>query len=319
MARFYHWTDTGSPGRSLSGTAVNRLKTILLACLVYGYADKPAAGWSLVHEASGGFSLQNATGTGIINFSDWSTTAAYGSVKVTLLETITGGTSSAIPTGDNLRSGNGAPGSTPHGLPLYALYNNVSTAVWTVVADERSFCVYVAALAMDYSNAGSYTYNRSALLMAGEDSNGLFYAHGGMLESNSSGILTVGSGQTTGYTALRALDTGLMISGAGSAVSLGAFNSGGAGSVLADQVGDFPLVRAPLWYGSTLVGYPRGLVGSIHHYGINDSGAMALLGLSASADNRGKPVTLDGITLASVSGDLISHRRLFLTDHPDYW
>ncbi|SFL23737.1 hypothetical protein [Azotobacter beijerinckii] len=316
MARFYHWMDTGSPSRSLSGSMSNRLKQILLACLVYGYGSKPAAGWSLVHEASGGFSLRNATGTGIINFSDWGATV-YGTVKITLLETITGGITNAIPTGDNLRSGYGAPGATPHGLFMYGQYQNPSTLVWTVVADERSFSLYIAAAARDLTSSGSYSYSRNTLLVAGESSAGLFYAHGGLLGTSETMSFTATS--FPGHTALRDQTTGLIISGAGGTITQGLANSGGATSSGPDLIGDLPLSKVPLFYSGTIASYHRGLVASHHHFAYNDSAAMGLLGLVASDDNRGKPVALGDLALASVSAELAYGRRVFLTDHPDYW
>ncbi|WP_275629074.1 hypothetical protein [Pseudomonas sp. 273] len=319
MARIYHWQDTGSPSRTLTGTVANKLRTILLACLVNGYQDKPGAGWTLVHDATGGFSLRNGPGTGIINISDYDS-STYMVIKVTLLETITGDLTKSIPSGDNLRSGQGAPSATPHLLPLYGFQQNLSTAVWTVVADERSFCMYMGGGAQDATSTG-YATLRAAWLYAGETSNGTFVAFGGTLTGSPSSPSYDGDG----YTVLRDPVTGLVISGAGLELTSGGVSTVQATLAMTDPVGGLDLLPYPLLYGDRVsgsavsVGSLRGVVVSPRHLRMNDSSAEALLGLPVSGDSRGKPMTIDGITLCPVAGGLPARCRCFLTDHADYW
>src|SRR5690554_905497 len=64
--RFYSSYDTGAPAPSgSSATALEGLRTILMACLVDGYNEKPRAGWTVGHSVDTGFSLGN--GDGFIN------------------------------------------------------------------------------------------------------------------------------------------------------------------------------------------------------------------------------------------------------------
>lgn len=319
MARIYHWQDTGSPGRSLSGNASARLRTILLACLVNGYQGKPPAGWTLVHDATGGFSLRNGPGTGIINLSDFST-LSYGTLQVTLLETVTGNLTSPIPSGDNLRSGAGAPSSAPHQFSAYSVYNFLSSAVWTVVADEKSFCLFIGGNTQD-STATGYTGHRSGWLYAGETTEGRFVAFGGQNASTA----TAGTWPGNGFTVLRDPATGLVISGAGGELQGGGIDTVQATLGVSDSLGRLDLAPYPLIYGDRVtgaaaaVGSLRGVVFSPRHLRLQDSSAQALLGLANSADNRGKPAVVGGMTLMAVAGGIPQTCRCFLTDHADYW
>lgn len=134
--RFYSSLDTGAP--ALSGDFYDRLRTILKACLVDGYGAKPAAGWSLIHDVTGGFSLAN--GDGIINF----VRQAVYDVRVYIMESVTGG-STALAEGVNRRSAAWYDGSAvTERFNLYGAQLAVgSNPHWAVIADDKS-CIWSA-------------------------------------------------------------------------------------------------------------------------------------------------------------------------------
>lgn len=61
----YSSLDAGAP--VLSGSVYNRVKQILLACLVNGYGSKPAAGWTIGHQSADGNGFSLGNGDGFIN------------------------------------------------------------------------------------------------------------------------------------------------------------------------------------------------------------------------------------------------------------
>lgn len=138
---FYSSTDTGGPGRNLSGNAQNRLKQILKACLVDGYGDKPAAGWEMVHEHPQGFSLTN--GRGYINFvSDLpGMNASQRTIHIYSLSNITG-TSNAILEGDGLCSGGYREYMSDPGSRHATNIVNGNILKWIVLADDRTFSIF---------------------------------------------------------------------------------------------------------------------------------------------------------------------------------
>lgn len=158
-------------------------------------------------------------------------------------------------------------------------------------------------------------------MYAGETSNGTFVAFGGTLTGSPSSPSYDGDG----YTVLRDPVTGLVISGAGLELTSGGVSTVQATLAMTDPVGGLDLLPYPLLYGDRVsgsavsVGSLRGVVVSPRHLRMNDSSAEALLGLPVSGDSRGKPMTIDGITLCPVAGGLPARCRCFLTDHADYW
>ena len=147
----YTHFDTGAP--TLSGTtALSKMRDVLKACLVDGYGDKPAAGWTMPHDVSGGFSLSN--GDGVVSFTARATD--HNSLDVYVMESITDA-STKIPSGVNRRSGvwsdlENAGTSVRHYLVFnpsssqagfnYSLHGNK----WTVVADEKTCIAYLYGL-----------------------------------------------------------------------------------------------------------------------------------------------------------------------------
>lgn len=122
--RFYSSLDTGAP--ALSGSPIDRIRQILLACLVNGYGTKPAAGWVIGHQNALGFSLGN--GDGFISFAD----SNGNSYTAKPLETITG-TSGGHATGNNEQ--------------YSALHYNVgyvgANVHWYVIADDKTVIYYI--------------------------------------------------------------------------------------------------------------------------------------------------------------------------------
>lgn len=140
--RHYSSLDTGAPALSyLAGARlIDNLKTIVMACLVTGYASKPGAGWTVRHEHANGFSLGSSDG--IINF-------VYASIADSLdlyiMEAVTDG-STALASGTNRRSGewfDGSSATTRHGLYCPALTGSAPNKYWSVVADERTVTLLI--------------------------------------------------------------------------------------------------------------------------------------------------------------------------------
>lgn len=151
--RFYSSLDSGAP--ALSGSRfVDKLKSVLLGCLVNGYSSKPAAGWSVAHSHADGFTLSN--GEGYINFANGN---SGNSVSVYLLESLTG-TATAIPTGDNRRSGPWEDGATETDRQwLYWSDHAAANPHWAVIADDKTvFISFGAAItSLDFNVSGRAT------------------------------------------------------------------------------------------------------------------------------------------------------------------
>lgn len=147
----YTHFDSGAP--ALSGTtALSKMRAVLKACLVDGYGDKPAAGWTMPHDVSDGFSLSN--GDGVVSFTVRATDQNY--LDIYVMESITDA-STKIPSGVNRRSGvwsdlENAGSSVRHYLNFsshsaqggfnYTLHGHK----WTVVADEKTCIAYLYGL-----------------------------------------------------------------------------------------------------------------------------------------------------------------------------
>lgn len=131
--RFYSSLDTGAP--SLSGTRlIDRMRAILMACLVTGYGEKTAAGWTVGHDHADGFSLNN--GEGIINLVHFNNDAylAY------IMESITSGTT-ALASGINRRSSTWYDGASSAERQVLYVTGRATNAHWYVVADDKSCIV----------------------------------------------------------------------------------------------------------------------------------------------------------------------------------
>lgn len=71
MATVYHRDDAGAPTFAFSTDRSNiahftALKTILKACLVFGYGGRPAAGWELIAEGARYIVLRNGPASGYV-------------------------------------------------------------------------------------------------------------------------------------------------------------------------------------------------------------------------------------------------------------
>ena len=222
--RFYSWDDDGSPGRALSGNMQNRLKQILIPCLVTGYGSKPGAGWTVGHEHANGFSLSN--GDAYINFvSDLPAEGAYPAmypwaIQVYVAESLQDG-SKAVMSGLNLCSGpyrHGEPEGSGYPRQIFNGYQsieaNISTLQWTVVADEKTVIISCSTSNCAYDlNSQFSLYFGNIFSDVGIFSR--FAVFGGDVSSfNSSGYTKTLAG---GYTTPRDLRTGLV--GSASAVT----------------------------------------------------------------------------------------------------
>ena len=147
----YTHFDAGAP--TLSGnTAFSKLRAVLKACLVDGYGDKPAAGWTMPHDVSGGFSLSN--GDGVVSFTVRATD--QNQLDIYVMESITDA-STKIPSGVNRRSGvwselENAGSSVRHYLNFGPTWeqggfnHSPHGNKWTVVADEKTCIAYLYGL-----------------------------------------------------------------------------------------------------------------------------------------------------------------------------
>lgn len=327
--RFYSWDDDGSPGRNLSGNQQNRLKQILVPCLVTGYGDKPGAGWTLEHEHANGFTLSN--GHNYINFvSDLPAMAPYPVMNSSVIhiyaaESLTD-TSGAIIDGANLCSGafrKGTPensGFPRHALgrAQYALDNQVATLQWTLVADDKTFTLNCSSSGSSSSSVIVTRY--SFIVHAGEVSldtpvTGNFVVLGGDIKSYNAAADMYALGQ--GYTAPIDLSSSLA-----QTVDVGSEPYSSTYSLSSDAQSGQPLARLNLqqprlFFADKFVGRLRGVVYDdvLRNYGWEEH--LKVLGFSGSDfTDRGKLVEIDGYNYAfarSASGNSI------LTDNPAFW
>lgn len=160
--RVYSSLDTGAPALpSVSSQRLfDNLRLVLLACLVNGYAGRPAAGWTVVHDVADGFSLRN--GEGVINLVAVSTHA----VAVYLMEAVTD-PSTALAGGVNRRSGPWYEGQSTIGRQFFYLPSFTGTVAnkgWVLVADAHSVTLSLqpasTAVDMGAGNAGMLHFGR---------------------------------------------------------------------------------------------------------------------------------------------------------------
>lgn len=329
--RFYSWDDDGSPGRALSGNLQNRLKQILVPCLVTGYGSKPGAGWTIGHEHANGFSLINADGN-VVNFvSNLPEKAPYpamndGAIHIYTAESLTD-TSGAIIDGANLCSGSfrkGFPepsGYARHllGYANYPTIQELGSLQWTIVSDDKTFVLNCSS--GDSSNNGSWqVYYHSFTVYVGKVDldapvSGNFIALGGDI----SGYSTAASmyAYCRGYSAPVDLSSGLA-----QTVSVGTEPYSASyqlnptvNATLAPAKINFQQPR--LSYGLSFVGRLRGVVyddvirlyvWQLHLTALGFSGAVFT--------DRAKPVLIKGYHYAFARN---ASGNSFLTDNPAFW
>lgn len=132
--RVYTSLDTGAP--VLTGDHFDKLRTILMACLVTGYGSKPGAGWTVGHDIAAGFSLGN--GDGYVNYVRNASTEYVG---VFIMEAVTDGTT-GLAGGVNRRSAYWFDGSSETTRGFLFLQSSLINH-WMVVADEKT-CIFQA-------------------------------------------------------------------------------------------------------------------------------------------------------------------------------
>lgn len=134
--RVYTSLDTGAP--VLTGTVYNRVKQILMACLVNGYSSKPAAGWTVGHQSADGYGYSLSNGDGIINFVF--STDQPSVYQVYIMESITDD-STALAGGVNRRSSGWFDGSSAGERQTFYQVNGLNSTTnphWLVAADEKT-------------------------------------------------------------------------------------------------------------------------------------------------------------------------------------
>lgn len=329
--RFYSWDDDGSPARALSGNLQNRLKQILVPCLVTGYGSKQGAGWTIGHEHANGFSLINADGN-VVNFvSDLPAQAPYPamntqSIHVYAAESLTD-TSNAIIDGANLCSATyrkGVPELANYprhmlGRAIYSLSNELSSLQWTLVADDKTFILNCS------SNSSSDSGNSSSIYSF------TLYTGKSLLDTEVTGNFVVLGGDIANYNTfdnMSAFSRGYsspinLSTGLAEHVTVGAQPYAGSPDTnptaqTAKPLSRLNLQQPRLFYGNDFVGRLRGVVyddvlRSFYGWGEH----IKVLGFSGTDfTDRGKLVSIDGYNYAfarSHSGNSI------LTDNPAFW
>ncbi len=325
--RFYSWDDDGSPGRALTGNLQNKLKQILVPCLVTGYGDKPGAGWTVGHEHANGFSLINADGN-VVNFvSNLPAQAPYPAMRpeaihVYAAESLTR-TSEAIIDGANLCSGTFRKGFVElsgyarHSYPYasFVLDNQLPSLQWTLVADDKTFTLSCSTAGSN--NDPTYSFNvHAGEVILDAYIPGSFVVLGGSIPSFAA--LEPMFAYSVGYTSPMDLSTGLLLFtqvGAEPYRSESALNKTNKSGRAPARIN---LQQPRLLCGNEFVGRLRGVVYDDvirHEYGWEEH--LKVLGFSGTNfTDRGKLVLLDGYNYAfarSNSGNSI------LTDNPAFW
>ena len=295
--RFYSSLDAGAP--SLSGSRnIDRIKQILLACLVNGYGSTPAAGWTVGHEHADGFSLGNDEG--FVNFVNLASFA----VVCYVMEAITDG-STALATGVNRRSGHWFDGSTNVGRQmLYAAsFATGANPHWAVVADDKTCILLIGSSTSGLDANPTYSYAHYFGAYRNTAGNPGFCSLGGLNTSSSTG-----SGQLINFSGmmLRHPFTGLVDQGSVPLYTcLGAsYIDGAVVSRNTVQSERLTLVRAGVYgYGdgvsgtsttttAVFCGLLRGLVSDPVLASTRASQALPLLGCSDTWQARVTVITL---------------------------
>lgn len=328
---FYSWDDVGIEyGRILTGNTQDRLKQILVQCLVTGYGRKPGAGWTLGHEHANGFSLINADGN-VVNFvSNLPEQSPYPemfdqAIHIYAAESLTD-TSNAIIDGANLCSGTYRKGVQELGrYPRHelgyvgrVLKVEVSSLQWTLVADEKTFilnCSTVSSSSPSYSDKQSFTIYVGEVLLDSPVS-GNFVVLGGSIQPY--GVPGPMVPYTYGYTSLRDLSTGLL-----QHVEVGSEPYDTERSL--NPTSDTTLIPSRINFqqprvvsGDMLVGRLRGVVyDDVLRVKYGWEVGLKALGFTGSDyTDRGKPVKIGDHSYAfarSYTGNS------YLTDNPEFW
>lgn len=326
--RFYSWDDVGIEyGRNLTGNQQNRLKQILVQCLVTGYGDKPGAGWSIGHEHPNGFSLLNADGN-VVNFvSDLPAQAPYPAINpqtihIYAAESLTD-TSNAVIDGANLCSGTFRKGSSElsnyprHNLGYagYALSSQVISMQWTLIADDKTFILSCSSQGSATSINYSFTLYAGAAALDIEVTGNFIVLAGDTVNYNG---VAANYAFSRGYSSPINLSTGLA-----ERVEVGSQPYASTYSInpplqTAKPLSRLNLQQPRLFYGDDFVGRLRGVVYDDvlrSMYGWEEH--LKVLGFSGTDfTDRGKLVLIDGYNYAfarSYSGNSI------LTDNPAFW
>lgn len=328
--RFYSWDDDGSPGRALTGNLQNRLKQILVPCLVTGYGSKPGAGWTLEHEHANGFTLSN--GDAYVNFvSNLPANAPYlamnaQAIHIYCAESLTD-TSQAIIDGANLCSGtyrNGNPELPDYprhmlGRAQYPLQNNLAGLQWTLVADKNTFTLNCSG---EYSNTTSsdslsysFTLHAGEALLSSGVSGGFLVLGGDIAPFSQSPLMYTLS---RGYTSPRDLSTGTAQSAPVFAEPYASTFGINASSNIASMPELINFQQPRLMSPQKFLGRLRGVVyDDVLRSNYGWEVALKALGFSgADFTDRGKPVKIGDYSYAfarSASGNS------FLTDNPAFW
>lgn len=286
MARFYRNTDAGSPTLTWPTTVntsnpvrFNNFKLVLKAALVSGYGAVPGAGWTFINETEWTLTLRNSTGR-YFTISCLAPLIAEASrfwhhdcfFRIFLHNTFTGVVNN-IPQGEGVVSGTAPGGSTPHwgGNYYWGGYGHLNTALWTVLADSKSFFLcqfgspYTAYtngnIINDTLDSNTSTPWASTLYL-GDDDRDNFIAVGGQLLAVPSGYPANPSFDYQAITTLFNPNTGLLIDTGGApavtqVVSLFAIGpSTGTTSYARDW---FSLCPVEWTCGSKVVGALRGI------------------------------------------------------------
>lgn len=211
MATVYHRDQPGAPALVYANNAqsgFNAFKAIMKACLVDGYAGKPAAGWELINEGPAFIVLRNGSQSGFVCF-----TLLANVTRVYLAATYDG-MNGDVMVGAGLKSGNSTASSLPQALNVRFLAVSPNSSTWVVIADEKTAVISC----FSHSNSENQILNNVADRVAsftvcvGEDSSGIFVAAGGAATAatgQSEGISNLA--YDGGFTALTNPENGLLV------------------------------------------------------------------------------------------------------------
>lgn len=217
----YSHQDAAGPGLNLTGNNLERLKQILIPCLVNGYAGKPAAGWNLIQNIAAGFSLERASG-GVVNFTRPST-SIYG-LHIYLAESLTS-TAASPPSGQNLRSGPYSASSNPSDTNRHwiGFFDTYAVTGWLVLATPTAVLVHIRTTPDVNETQTSRVINLflgSAKLHSGLTGVQNMLAIGGQTTTGTyTGTGVFNYVFDNGYTVLRDTLTGAVVTGAGLAIT----------------------------------------------------------------------------------------------------
>lgn len=213
MATVYHRDQPGAPGLVYSANAqagFTALKTILKACLVDGYAARPAAGWDLVNEGGNFLVLRNGRQNGFVCFN-----CVASVTRVYLADTYTGMAGDII-TGAGLKSGVAAGSGMPQAVLHQYTAGYSTSSTWVVVADDKTavLAVFSDSTASNRALTGDPYRTASYTLCFGEDSGGHLICAGGALTTQTSINAAAQASSLPpdgGFTALKDPSTGLLV------------------------------------------------------------------------------------------------------------